>query len=357
MAADSGIGVTRIKVIGIGGGGSNAVSRMFRERIQGVEYVVINTDDQALMRCDVPLRVRIGDKATGGKGVGGDPELGKQAAEESRDELREVVQEADMVFIAAGMGGGTGTGAASAVAEMAKEGGALTIAVVTMPFDFEGGQRRRQAEKGIQWLRDKVDTLIIIPNERLISMCSNELTVSHAFKMADDVLRQGVQSIAELVTIPGEINLDFADIKAIMNNAGPAWMAIGTAQGENRAIEAAQQALASPLLDVSVEGARGVLFNVTGGSDLKLSEVHDAAEVISRAVDPDANIIFGMVTDLKMENEVKITVIATGFPTSESIEGRDDQVTQLLMEALGDETQLDLPPFLRRRRRRVASRQ
>jgi len=338
----------KIKVIGVGGGGSNAVSRMYRERIQGVEYSTVNTDAQALLRSDVPVKIKIGYELTKGQGVGGNPEIGKRSAEESREDLRECVQDADMVFIASGMGGGTGTGAAPVVAELAKESGALTIGVVTKPFSFEGNHRMAQAEKGVQWLKEQVDTLIVIPNDRLLAICDTEVTMQNAFKLADEVLRQGVQSIAELVTVAGEINLDFADVKAIMTGAGPAWMAIGRGTGENRAVEAAEQAMASPLLDVSIEGARGVLFNVTGGSDLRLAEVHAASQVISRAVDPDANIIFGMVTDLKMEDEVRITVIATGFPSSETIEARDDTVTQLLMEALGDETELDLPPFLRR---------
>ena len=338
----------KIKVIGVGGGGSNAVARMYRERIPGVEYCTINTDAQALMRSDVPNKIRIGDNLTKGQGVGGNPEAGKHAAEESREDLREAVQDSDMVFIAAGMGGGTGTGAAPIVAELAKETGALTIGVVTKPFTFEGNHRARAAEKGIDWLKDKVDTLIVIPNDRLLAICDHDVTMENAFKLADEVLKQGVQAIAELVTTAGEINLDFADVKAIMSGAGPAWMAIGRGVGENRAVDAAEQAMDSPLLDVSIAGARGVLFNVTGGSDLRLSEVHAASQVISRAVDPEANIIFGMVTDLKMENEVKITVIATGFPSSESIEARDDTVTQLLLEALGDESELDLPPFLRR---------
>jgi cell division protein FtsZ len=338
----------KIKVIGVGGGGSNAVARMYRERISGVEYSTINTDAQALMRSDVPVKIRIGENLTKGQGVGGNPEAGKNAAEESREDLRESVQDADMVFIAAGMGGGTGTGAAPIVAELAKETGALTIGVVTKPFTFEGNHRGRAAEKGVDWLKDKVDTLIVIPNDRLLAICDHDVTMENAFKLADEVLKQGVQAIAELLTTPGEINLDFADVKTIMAGAGPAWMAIGRGVGENRAVDAAEQAMASPLLDVSIAGARGVLFNVTGDSDLRLSEVHAASQVISRAVDPEANIIFGMVTDLKMENEVKITVIATGFPSSESIEARDDTVTQLLLEALGDESELDLPPFLRR---------
>ena len=341
-------GTARIKVIGAGGGGSNAVSRMYRERVEGVEYVAINTDAQALMLTDVPLRVRIGDGVTGGKGVGGDPDLGRQSAEENREELEELVRDIDMVFIAAGMGGGTGTGSAPVMAEVAKASGALTVGVVTKPFSFEGNRRRSVAEEGVKRLRDNVDTLIVIPNDRLMASCGLDVTAEIAFKMADDVLRQGVQSIAELVTIPGVINLDFADVKSIMSNAGPAWMAIGHGTGENRAVEATQQAISSPLLDVSIEGATGILFNVIGGSDLKLSEIHTAAEVISHVVDPEANIIFGMVTDLKMENEIKITIIATGFPSSESISGREEEVNQLLLDALGDEEKLDLPPFLRR---------
>ena len=342
-------GAARIKVVGVGGGGSNAVSRMFKERIPGVEYMVMNTDAQALMRCDVPLKIRVGDQLTAGKGVGGDPELGMRSAEESREELYEAVRDSDMVFIAAGMGGGTGTGAAPVAAQMAKETGALTVGVVTRPFRFEGLRRAQVAEEGIQRLKQHVDTLLVIPNERLHLILEEEVTAENAFKMADDVLRMGVQSIAELVTVPGDINLDFADIQAIMRDAGQAWMSIGWGVGEHRAREAAQRAITNPLLDVSIEGARGVLFNITGGSDLKLSELHEAAEVIQRVVEPDANIIFGMVTDLKLENEIKLTIIATGFPTTENIQEREDSVAQMLREALStDETQLDLPPFLRR---------
>jgi cell division protein FtsZ len=339
----------RIKVVGVGGGGSNAVARMFRERIPGIEYMVVNTDTQALLRCDVPLRIGIGDQLTGGKGVGGDPDLGARAAEESREELFEAVRDSDMVFIAAGMGGGTGTGAAPQLGQIAKETGALTVGVVTTPFSFEGIRRARQAEAGIKNLKQQVDTLLIIPNERLIAICEEEVTAENAFKMADDVLRFGVQSIAELVTVSGEINLDFADVQSVMRDAGPAWMSIGWGVGEHRAKEAAQQAISNPLLDVSIEGATGVLFNITGGSDLRLSELHQAAEVIQRVVDPDANIIFGMVTDPKMENEIKLTVIATGFPTTETIQDKHDDLTDMLRDALSnDESELDLPPFLRR---------
>ena len=342
-------GVARIKVVGVGGGGSNAVSRMFRERIPGVEYVVMNSDSQALLRSDVPLKVRIGDQLTGGKGVGGNPELGLRSAEESREELYEVVRDSDMVFVAAGMGGGTGTGAAPVIAQISKETGALTVGVVTRPFEFEGYRRAKVAEEGIQRLREHVDTLLVIPNERLNVICEEEITAENAFKMADDVLRLGVQSIAELVTVPGEINLDFADVEAIMRDAGPAWMSIGSGIGEHRAREAAQQAITNLLLDVSIEGATGVLFNVCGGSDLKLSELQEASDVIRRVVDPEANIIFGMVSDLKMENEIKLTIIATGFPTPDNAQDREDHITEMLREALSsDDSDLDVPPFLRR---------
>ena len=338
-----------IKVVGIGGGGSNAVSRMFRERLPGIEYMVVNTDTQALLRSDVPVRIAIGELLTQGKGVGGNPDLGAKSASESREEVHEATRESDMVFIAAGMGGGTGTGAAPVISEIIKETGALTVGVVTMPFMFEGTRRMRTAEEGIERLQEHVDTLLVIPNERLHIISDEEITAENAFRMADDVLRLGVQSIAELVTVPGEINLDFADIQSVMQDAGPAWMSIGWGKGENRAKAAAQQAISNPLLDVSVEGATGVLFNVTGGSDLRLSELHEAAEVIQRVVDPDANIIFGMANDAKMENEVKLTVIATGFPTSENMQQKDEQIRALLKDALGsEEAEIDLPPFLRR---------
>ena len=340
-------GLAQVKVIGIGGGGCNAVNRMYRDRVPGVEYLAVNTDAQHLLRLDVPVKIRIGDKLTRGLGVGGDPSIGQSAAEESREELYEAVRDADMVFIASGMGGGTGTGAAPVVAEVAKETGALTIAVVTKPFAFEGRRRMKNAEDGLVRLKENVDTLIMIPNDRLTSICDDTITAENAFKIADDVLRQGVQSIAELVTVPGEINLDFADIKTIMSGAGPAWMSIGTGHGENRALEAARTAINSPMLDVSIEGARGVLFNITGGTDLTLKEVQQAAEVISKAVDPEANIIFGMVTDMKMEDEVRVTIIATGLPTVEASTLRDDGISEFLRQALGDESDLDLPPFLR----------
>lgn len=345
-------GVTRIKVIGVGGGGQNAVTRMFKERSPGVEYVVMNTDTQALMRSEVPVKVIIGLQLTHGNGVGGNPELGMRAAEESRDAIFESIRDADMVFVAAGMGGGTGTGAAPFVAQIAKETEALTVAVVTRPFLFEGARRGRAAEEGIKRLREHVDTLLIIPNERLHLICEEEVTADNAFKKADEILQLGVESIVEIVTVAGDINLDFADVQTVMKGAGQAWMSIGTGVGENRAKEAAQQAISNPLLDVSIEGARGVLFNITGGSDLKLSELHEAAEVIQRVVDPDANIIFGLTTDLKMQNEIKLVLIATGFPTEESFQGSQEHLPALLQDALaGDDAQVDIPPFLRHRPR------
>jgi cell division protein FtsZ len=340
----------RIKVIGVGGGGSNAVSRMFRDRMPGIEYLVLNTDNQALMSCDVPLRLCIGDQLTGGKGVGGNPEIGAQAAEESRDELHDAVRDADMVFVAAGMGGGTGTGAAPVLASVVKETNALTVGIVTTPFSFEGLRRARAAEEGIERLKQEVDTLLVIPNERLHMICEEEITAENSFKMADDVLRLGVQSIAELVTVSGEINLDFADVKTVMSQAGPAWMGIGYGSGEMRAVEAAKAAVACPLLEVAIDGSKGVLFNIAGGENLTLMEVQAAADCIGHVVDPDANIIFGMVTDLKMENEIKLTIIATGFPTENTIDEREAQIDKMLSEALesGGDRDLDLPPFLRR---------
>ncbi len=340
----------KIKVIGIGGGGSNAVTRMVMEEIHGVEFIAMNTDAQALSICEAPIRVQLGDKLTRGLGAGGDHNLGQKAAEESRDDLKELIAGADMVFVTAGMGGGTGTGAAPIVAEIAKQSGALTIAVVTKPFGFEGTHRRHVAEEGISRLIGKVDTLIIIPNDRLLALCDQKMSVDKAFKMADDVLRHGVQAIAEVITMPGTINLDFADVKAVMKDAGPAWMSIGVGSGQNRAVDAAKEALASPLLDVSVEGSTAVLFNVAGGSSLTLYEVNQAAEVIKQAVHPDANIIFGVAHNPNMDdNEVKITLIATGFTAKLGIAGArgEDELSQLL-KGMKSEEELDVPSFLRR---------
>ncbi|MBI2303655.1 MAG: cell division protein FtsZ [Chloroflexi bacterium] len=337
----------QIKVVGVGGGGCNAVDRMIQEKIRGVQFISVNTDAQALVRSEASLRMRIGDKLTRGLGVGGDPVLGMKTAQESREELVEALGGADMVFITCGMGGGTGTGASPVVAELAKETGALTIGVVTKPFSFEGTKRRMVAEEGVARLKEKVDTLIVIPNDRLLALCDKQVSVAAAFRMADDVLRQGIQGISELITVPGEINLDFNDVKSIMSEAGPALMAIGRGNGEARAADAARAAIASPLLDVSIEGAKGVLFNVTGGNDLSLLEVNEAAEIIAKAAAPDANIIFGVVIDSKMEDEVKITVIATGFGKRDSLVG-DGKGRQFKMPALDSDDDLDIPPFLRR---------
>ena len=342
-------GVARIKVIGVGGGGSNAVSRMFRERISGVEYIVMNTDIQALLKSDVPNKIRIGEQLTQGMGVGGDPDKGSASAEESREEIYDVIRDSNMGFIAAGMGGGTGTGAAPVIAEIAQETGALTVGVVTRPFAFEGIRRSKQAQSGIDKLQNNVDTLLVIPNQRLSIISQEEVTAENAFRLADDVLRLGVQSITELITNPGDINLDFADVQSIMRDAGPAWMSIGHASGATRSRDAAQEAITNPLMDVSIEGATGVLFNITGGSDLKLSELHEAAEVIQRVVDPESNIIFGMTTDHKMENEIKITIIATGFPTTDTLLQRDmARTVEAVNRVESDEGSHDLPPFLRR---------
>jgi cell division protein FtsZ len=309
----------------------------------------MNTDAQALAITEAPIRIQLGEKLTRGLGVGGDHNLGQKAAEESRDEVKELVAGADMVFITSGMGGGTGTGAAPIIAEVAKQSGSLTIAVVTRPFTFEGTHRCQVADEGIVRLLSKVDTLIIIPNDRLLDLCDEKTGVDSAFKMADDVLRHGVQAIAEVITVPGMINLDFADVKAVMKDAGPAWMSIGTGNGKNRAVEAAKDALASPLLDVSIDGSKGVLFNVVGGSSLTLAEVNEAAEVMKQAVDPEANIIFGVAHDPNMENDVKITLIATGFASKLGLAGvsQEDELAQLL-KSLKTEEELDVPSFLRR---------
>jgi len=339
----------KIKVIGLGGGGCNAITRMVREQIRGVEFIGANTDAQALAITEAPIRIQLGEKLTRGLGVGGDHILGQKAAEESRDELKELIAGADMVFVTCGMGGGTGTGSAPVVAEISKQAGALTIAVVTKPFTFEGVHRNEVANDGIFRLLGKVDTLIIIPNDRLLDLCDETTGVDNAFKLADDVLRHGVQAIAEVITVPGLINLDFADVKMVMKDAGPAWMSIGIGVGKNRAVDAAKEALASPLLDVSMEGAKGVLFNVAGGPGLTLFEVNEAAEAIREAVDPGANIIFGVVQDPSLKEEIRITLIATGFASKLGLAGvsREDEFTQLL-KGLKSDDELDVPAFLRR---------
>ncbi|MGH2542994.1 MAG: cell division protein FtsZ [Ardenticatenaceae bacterium] len=302
-----------IKVVGVGGGGSNAVNRMIAEAIPGVEFIAVNTDAQALLLSEAPHRVRIGDKLTRGLGAGGNPEVGAKAAEESEDELRDAVRGADMVFITAGLGGGTGTLASAVVARVAREEGALTIGVVTRPFSFEGSRRGENAHSGLQALQEEVDTLIVIPNDRLLQIVDKRVSIQDAFRTADDVLRQGIQGISELITKPGLINLDFADVRTIMAQGGAALMAVGVGKGETRASDAANAAISSPLLDITIDGARGVLFNITGGPDLSLFEVNEAAEIIRGTTDPNANIIFGAVIEPTMEDELRITVIATGF--------------------------------------------
>src|SRR5437762_95174 len=306
-------GAARIVVLGVGGGGSNAVNRMIQAGVHGVEFVAINTDTQALARSEAPTRIHIGEKLTRGLGAGGNPNTGEKAAEESAEQIADLVRDADMVFIAAGMGGGTGTGAAPIIAQISKDLGALTVGVVTKPFGFEGRQRAKNAEEGIQQLRDRVDTLITIPNDRLLEVIDRKTTLEQAFMEVDDVLRQGIQGISELITEPGLINLDFADVKTIMSDSGGALMAIGRGTGETRAQDAARMAISSPLLDISMEGARGVLLNITGGNDLALTEISDAADVIAQAADPEASSICGAVIDPRLDNEIKITVIATGF--------------------------------------------
>ncbi len=340
----------KIKVIGLGGGGCNAVTRMVQEEIQGVEFIAMNTDAQAMALTEAPIRIQLGERLTRGLGVGGDHTIGQKAAEESRDDIKEVTAGADMVFITGGMGGGTGTGAAPVVAEIAKQSGALTIAVVTKPFTFEGTHRCEVAEDGIKNLLDKVDTLIIIPNDKLLDLCDQKTGVDNAFKMADDVLRHGVQAISEVITVPGVINLDFADVKAVMQDAGPAWMSIGRGSGQNRAVDAAKEALASPLLESSAAGSKGVLFNVVGGTSLSLYEVNEAAEVIKQAVDPEANIIFGVANDPSMDKDIRITLIATGFLNKDGYigQGKDEELSDFLNSLKKSEDELDVPSFLRR---------
>ncbi|MBI2865051.1 MAG: cell division protein FtsZ [Chloroflexi bacterium] len=354
----------KIKVVGVGGGGCNAVNRMIEEKIHGVEFIAVNSDAQALLKSEASIRLRIGDKLTKGLGVGGDAAKGQKAAEESRDDLYEVLDGANMVFIAAGMGGGTGTGAAPTVAEIAKEAGALTVAVVTKPFTFEGTQRRTAAEEGIARLKEKVDAVIVVPNDRLLSICDKKATLETALRTADDVLRQGIQGISELVTMPGNINLDFNDVKAVMSEAGSALMAIGHGSGENRAVDAARLAISSPLLDVSVEGAKRVLLSFASNEDLTLFELNEAAEMVRNSVDPSATIIFGTTTDTRLNGEVKITIIATGFegklskviqPPQQKSQQQQPAVASRATSPLrlvstlpaAEETQIDLPKWLR----------
>ncbi len=314
----------RIKVVGVGGGGGKAVDRMIEGGVHDVEFISVNTDAQALLHSKAPTKVHIGKDATKGLGAGADPDVGREAAEESREEIKKALEGADMVFVTVGMGGGTGTGAAPIVAEVARELDSLTVGFATKPFSFEGEKRRRNAEMGIANMREHVDTLITIPNDRLLQTIDRKTPLLEAFQVVDDVLRQGVQGISDLITVPGLINLDFADVKAIMSNTGSALMGIGSAHGEDRAIAAAKQAIESPLLEVSIDGARGVLFSVTGGRDMAMHEINEAAEAITAAVDPDANIIFGANVDESMEGDMKITVIATGFDAAYRVDTQKD---------------------------------
>ena len=347
-------GAPNIKVVGVGGGGSNAVSRMYKDKLPVVEYYSVNTDAQHLFRCDVAHRMAIGQNLTRGLGSGANPDLGRQAAEESRNEIAKAMEGADMVFLAVGMGGGTGTGASPVVAQIAKETGALTVAVVSRPFSFEANTRKRNADEGIARLKDCVDTLIVIPNDRLLQLNDygeqSSYSWEDALKMADSVLQQGIQAIAEVVTVPGEINVDFADVRTILSNAGPAWLAIGRGKGEQRAIDAARMATKSPLLDISMDGAKRILFVITGGTTLTLQEVQDAAKVIQDLSDPEANIIFGTCRDPKLEEEVKITMVAASFPVlAETQQAREQELERLLQDAPPQsQEELDVPSFLRR---------
>lgn len=340
--------LAKIKVIGVGGGGNNAVNRMVVAGLQGVDFIAINTDFQSLRLSKAEQKLQMGEKLTKGLGAGADPDIGKKAAEESKEELVQALKGADMVFVTAGMGGGTGTGAAPVVAEVARQAGALTVGVVTRPFTFEGRKRQQQADIGIEELRSQVDTLITIPNDKLLQVVDKKTSITEAFRVADDVLRQGVQGISDLIAVPGLINLDFADVKTIMVNTGSALMGIGRAAGDKRATEAAKMAISSPLLETSIEGAKGVLLNITGGNNLGLFEVNEAAEIIANAADPEANIIFGAVIDEELEDEIRITVIATGFNQerrSSASKVLDDLTT---VKPFNDDD-LEIPAFLRRK--------
>jgi len=364
--------VAKIKVIGVGGGGGNAVNRMIASDVSGVEFWSVNTDAQALAQAMAPKHLQVGQKLTRGLGAGGNPAIGQKAAEESRDEIAAALENSDLVFITAGMGGGTGTGAAQIVAEIAKEVGALTVGVVTRPFTFEGRRRTSQADEGIAALQSRVDTLIVIPNDKLLSVISEQTPVQEAFRVADDILRQGVQGISDIITIPGLVNVDFADVRAVMADAGSALMGIGIGSGKSRAREAAMAAISSPLLESSIDGAKGVVFNITGGTDLTLHEVNAAAEIIYEVVDPNANIIFGAVIDERMQGEVRITVIATGFTGEAQPAAQPARVAPLrrgvtppmtpqtpqtpISEPRNKAGEPDIPKFLQRRRDRPPTR-
>lgn len=347
----------RIKVIGVGGSGCNAVDRMINAKLKGVEFSAVNTDAQALYHCQAPIKIQIGKETTRGLGAGADPEMGRRAIEENKDELYETLRGADMVFVTCGMGGGTGTGAAPSIAAIAKELGALTVGIVTKPFSFEGLRRQKTAELGIEEIKDKVDTLIVIPNDKLLQVIDKKTSLMDAFSVVDDVLRQAVQGISDLITQHGVINVDFADVKAIMENSGSALMGVGRGTGESRAIEAARFAIDSPLLELSIEGAKGILFNITGSPDLSMYEIDEAAKIITEAADKDANIIFGAVIDEAMQSEVKITVIATGFDTAKANKKRrmeeeaedDENEEKSEKKSKRDNDELDVPAFIRRK--------
>ncbi len=356
MQSQSGNYLAVIKVVGVGGGGTNAVTRMVDAGVAGVDFIAVNTDAQALLMCDADVKIAVGSRATKGLGAGADPEVGRAAAHESRDELKEALKGADMIFVTAGEGGGTGTGGAPIVAELAREldPPALTVGVVTRPFSFEGRKRAQQAEQGIQELRDRVDTLIVIENDRLLQVVERSTSIVDAFRLADDILRQGVQGITDLITVPGLVNLDFADVRTIMRDAGSAMMGIGTGNGEDRAADAARMAVSSPLLETSIDGATGILLNITGGTDIGLFEVNEAAEVVTSATDPNANVIFGAVIDEDMKDEVRVTVIATGFGAGRARRRRGtpgDGGAGTPRPARTDfdmrSDVLDVPPFLR----------
>lgn len=345
-----------IKVVGVGGGGNNAINRMIESSLKGVEFIAVNTDAQALLMSDADVKMHIGSKLTKGLGAGANPEIGEQAALESAEEIREALKGADMVFVTAGKGGGTGTGAAPVVAEIAKEMGALTVGVVTRPFTFEGKRRSFQADEGIEKLKEKVDTLIVIPNDRLLEVAERRTTMLEAFQLVDDILRQGVQGITDLITVPGLINLDFADVKTIMQDAGSALMGIGYGEGENRSVEAARNAISSPLLEASIEGAKGVLLSIAGGPDLTLYEVNEAAEAISASAHKEANIIFGAIIDEALGEEVRVSVIATGFDRARKsnkptiVSEEEEDILSFLPESseTSKTDELEIPSFLRK---------
>ena len=350
--------VARIKVIGVGGGGSNAVNRMIRANLQGVEFIAVNTDAQALYHSEAEIKINVGKATTRGLGAGSNPEVGRQSAEESSEEIKSALEGADMIFITCGLGGGTGTGAAPVIAEIAKELGILTVGVVTKPFTFEGPRRKQQGEEGLENFKDKVDTLITIPNDRILSIIDKKTPITEAFTVVDDVLRQGVQGISDLITIHGMINVDFADVKTVMENAGSALMGIGYGSGENRASEAAKAAVASPLLEMDIEGAKGILFNITGGNDLSMFEVDEAARIITEAADPDATIIFGAVINENYTGEIKITVVATGFDENTKKHPHNNQGLSFANKPINQfqqnqpqtsENELDIPAFIRKK--------